>query len=87
MSIAARFPVLAPLTTQIESVADVIERPLYTITSGDLGTDARTVDKSLSAALALASSWDAIVLIDEADVFLAQRNSIDLERSALVSGE
>lgn len=35
--------------------------------------------------LDLAGTWNAIVLIDEADVFLEQRNVSDLERNGLVS--
>ena len=72
--------------TSEESVADFTKRPLYTITSGDLGVDAQTVEERLSKALALATAWKAIVLIDEADVFLAQRNNSDLQRNGLVSG-
>lgn len=35
----------------------------------------------------MAASWDAIVLIDEADVFLENRTVADLQRNSLVSGE
>lgn len=35
----------------------------------------------------LAQAWDCVLLLDEADVFLAQRTSSDLERNALVSGK
>ena len=32
-------------------------------------------------------NWNAVLLLDEADVFLAERNVENLSRNALVSGE
>ena len=70
-----------------ESIADDIRQPLYTITSGELGSTTALIQENLSAALELATTWNAIVLLDEADVFLEQRSPNDLERNALVSGK
>ena len=53
--------------------------------SGDLGTTASALDTALSSILDLASSWKAIVLIDEADVFLERRDVHDLLRNAMVA--
>ena len=53
--------------------------------SGDLGTTASALDSALSSILDLASSWKAIVLIDEADVFLERRDVHDLLRNAMVA--
>jgi SpoVK/Ycf46/Vps4 family AAA+-type ATPase len=75
------------INTTAESVADGTRRPLYTISSGDLGTDTNLVESKLSYALALATSWNAVVLIDEADVFLEERRLQDLKRNGLVSGK
>ncbi|CZR60683.1 uncharacterized protein PAC_10579 [Phialocephala subalpina] len=72
-------------TLTAESVADYTQRPLYTISSGDLGVDAEAVERKLLDALELAAHWNAIVLIDEADVFLEQRSNHDLTRNGLVS--
>lgn len=72
-------------TFTAESVADDIQRPLYTLSSGDLGVKPAAVEVSLSSALKLAAYWGAIVLIDEADVFLEQRTIHDLTRNSLVS--
>jgi hypothetical protein len=69
----------------IESVADITKRPLYTISCGELGVSTTMVEENLQAALSLATTWNAIVLIDEADVFLEQRSANDLERNSLVS--
>ncbi|KAH7416737.1 P-loop containing nucleoside triphosphate hydrolase protein [Cadophora sp. MPI-SDFR-AT-0126] len=72
-------------TLTAESIADHTQRPLYTVSSGDLGISATVVEEKLSSALDLASRWNAIVLIDEADIFLEERSAHDLKRNGLVS--
>ncbi|KAL1630633.1 hypothetical protein SLS54_000504 [Diplodia seriata] len=52
---------------------------------GDLGTTAKEVEKALETNFALASKWDCILLLDEADVFLAQRTKEDFKRNGLVA--
>jgi hypothetical protein len=54
--------------------------------SSELGTSTVSVEKGLSDAIHLATTWNAVILIDEADVFLEQRSAHDLERNGLVSG-
>jgi hypothetical protein len=56
------------------------------VSSGELGTSAVSVETGLGDALQLATTWNAVILIDEADVFLEQRSAHDLERNGLVSG-
>ena len=72
-------------TFTAESVADHIERPLYILNSGELGIEPQEVEENLNKALMLAVAWNAILLIDEADVFLEQRSVQDLQRNCLVS--
>ncbi|KAI0593797.1 hypothetical protein F4775DRAFT_596863 [Biscogniauxia sp. FL1348] len=72
-------------TFTAESIADDIKRPLYVLMSGELGTDVKTVDERLRKILKLVRAWNAVLLIDEADVFLEKRSSHDLERNSLVS--
>ncbi|KAL8403740.1 hypothetical protein RB594_008845 [Gaeumannomyces avenae] len=72
-------------TLTAECVAEFSERPLYIVSSGDLGTDASTLDQRLARTLDLASTWKAVLLIDEADVFLERRSLRDMARNALVS--
>jgi len=72
-------------TFTAESIADDIQRPLYVLSSGELGVEPADVESKLSFALKLATHWGAIVLIDEADVFLEQRTIHDLTRNSLVS--
>lgn len=72
-------------TLTAECVAEFSRRPLYIVSSGDLGTTAAALDERLSRTLDLASTWKAVLLIDEADVFLERRGLRDMERNGLVS--
>lgn len=53
--------------------------------AADLGTSADSTENKLQWAFKHASRWGAIVLIDEADVFLETRSLHDLDRNALVA--
>ncbi|KZT08241.1 P-loop containing nucleoside triphosphate hydrolase protein [Laetiporus sulphureus 93-53] len=53
--------------------------------AGELGTTPQGLDRNLSNVLKLSAAWDAVVLIDEADVFLEQRSLHHLERNAMVA--
>ena len=72
-------------TLTAESVAEIVERPLYRVTCGDIGTDAEGVEKYFQSVLYLCSIWGCVVLLDEADVFLEERSQMDIRRNALVS--
>ncbi|KAF5879131.1 putative aaa family atpase protein [Botrytis fragariae] len=71
-------------TLTAEAVAEVTSRPLYQVSTGELGIDADKVDKRLGMILEITRRWGCVLLIDEADVFLATRG-IDLARDTLVS--
>lgn len=72
-------------TYTAESVAEIAQKPLYCVTCGDIGTDPEKAEKYLESVLYLGKIWGCVVLIDEAEVFLEQRNLNTLERNALVS--
>ncbi|OCK93376.1 uncharacterized protein K441DRAFT_706219 [Cenococcum geophilum 1.58] len=72
-------------TSTAECVAESTGKPLFPITCGDLGTEPGEVEDSLREKFHLAQVWDCVLLIDEADVFLAERSRTDLKRNALVS--
>lgn len=57
-------------TLTAEAVAELLERPLYVQGAGDLGFDAATLENRLRDTLEIARVWKAVVLIDEADIFL-----------------
>ncbi|KAM6532569.1 hypothetical protein FSOLCH5_001993 [Fusarium solani] len=72
-------------TLTAESVAELAERPLYRVTCGDIGTDPESVEKYLESVLYIGRIWKAVLLLDESDVFLEEREKTDLQRNALVS--
>lgn len=59
--------------------------PLYMMGATDLGTSSGEVEESLSTILEMVAKWNAVLLLDECDVFLEARNANDLERNKLVS--
>ncbi|KAH7032677.1 P-loop containing nucleoside triphosphate hydrolase protein [Microdochium trichocladiopsis] len=60
-------------TLTAEMMAEQQKRALIRVTSGDLGDHPGEVDQRLTALLELALRASAVVLIDEADTFLAKR--------------
>lgn len=72
-------------TSTAECVAAYTGRPLFPITCGDIGLTAQEVEKYLEAVFMLARRWGCVLLLDEADVFLARRDPSSVERNALVS--
>jgi ATPase family associated with various cellular activities (AAA) len=72
-------------TLTAEAVAEHMHCPLHSITSGDLGSTPGEVERNLTSMLALVARWNAVLLIDECDVFLEARASRDLERNKMVS--
>ncbi|KAI1412092.1 hypothetical protein F5Y13DRAFT_51031 [Hypoxylon sp. FL1857] len=72
-------------TLTAECVAESFQKPLYMVTAGDLGTNPETLESKLSRIFDLAVRWDAVLLLDEADVFLQDRDYENLTRNALVS--
>lgn len=72
-------------TLTAESVAENMHVPLYMMSAGDLGLQSSDVESSLSNVLEMSTKWNAVLLLDEADVFLEQRSAHDLERNKLVS--
>lgn len=72
-------------TLTAEAVAELLHRPLYVVGSGELGDHSSKVEPALRKCLDLATKWNAILLVDEADVFLEKRGNADLVRNALVA--
>ncbi|CRG89015.1 hypothetical protein PISL3812_06050 [Talaromyces islandicus] len=72
-------------TLTAEGIAELLKRPLYMVSAGELGTDSRSLEGELNKILDIAHSWGAVLLLDEADVFLEKRTIQDIHRNALVS--
>ena len=55
------------------------------ISAGELGTSVEKLEAQLPLIFQRADKWNAVLLLDEADVFLEQRALHDVHRNALVS--
>ena len=74
-------------TSTAECVADLTGRPLFQITCGDIGTEPEDVERNLDENFLLAHRWGCVLLLDEADVFLQERDRSNLKRNSLVAGK
>ncbi|XXG96431.1 hypothetical protein Hte_002714 [Hypoxylon texense] len=72
-------------TLTAEAVSEKLRRPLYVMGAGELGADPESVEESLSMILEAAAKWDAVLLLDECDVLLAQRSTDNLGRNSIVA--
>ncbi|KAF7502671.1 hypothetical protein GJ744_005284 [Endocarpon pusillum] len=72
-------------TYTAECIAEFTQRPLLSLTCGDIGTDEVRMENQLSKWFKLGEVWGAIMLIDEADVYLERRQTADLKRNSLVT--
>ncbi|KAK5048502.1 hypothetical protein LTR84_005592 [Exophiala bonariae] len=66
-------------------VAAYTRRPLLPITCGDIGYTPADVERFLDNIFTLAHKWGCVLLLDEADVFLAKRLKHDVKHNGLVS--
>jgi SpoVK/Ycf46/Vps4 family AAA+-type ATPase len=72
-------------TLTAEAVADKTRRPLYYLQAEDLGTNAAFLGPKIKKVFEMATEWNAVILLDEADVFMAERSPADIARNELVS--
>lgn len=68
-------------------MADKTRRPLYYLQAEDLGTNASHLGPKIKKVFEMATEWDAVILLDEADVFMAERDPGDIARNELVSSK
>lgn len=76
-------------TLTAESIADCLRLPLYALSASQLGEDLDDIEEGLNRILRLAGIWDAVLLLDEADVFLEKRSDEpnSRNRNKRVAGE
>ncbi|KAF1956039.1 P-loop containing nucleoside triphosphate hydrolase protein [Byssothecium circinans] len=74
-------------TLTAESVALMAGKPLLSVGVSDIGIEGDKVEANLQKIFYLAGKWEAVLLFDEADVFLEARGEgeNDLQRNAMVS--
>src|SRR6516165_5025820 len=61
-------------TLTAEVYSEIIGRPLYRVHSGQLGLNVAQMEQSLKDVLTRAQRWGAVMLIDEADVYIKKRD-------------
>ncbi|KAI1376637.1 P-loop containing nucleoside triphosphate hydrolase protein [Hypoxylon crocopeplum] len=72
-------------TLTAECVSESVHRPLYMVSAGDLGTNSCYLESTLGRIMDITTTWGAVLLIDEADIFLERRSLRDLHRNAMVT--
>ncbi|KAJ5701260.1 hypothetical protein N7488_008808 [Penicillium malachiteum] len=72
-------------TLTAEAVADKVRKPLYILSAGELGQDARSIADRLDSVLKLTEKWDAVLLFDECDVFLQERSVSNMAHNEIVA--
>jgi SpoVK/Ycf46/Vps4 family AAA+-type ATPase len=70
-------------TLTAEVYAEVTRRPLFSVQCSQLGTSPDDLEDELLKSFARAERWNAILLLDEADVYVAPRG-MDLVQNAIV---
>jgi hypothetical protein len=71
-------------TLTAEAISEVLKRPLYYVSMGELGMSPEVMEQRLGDILELCAHWNALTLLDEADVFLETRATSDIVRNAMV---
>lgn len=71
-------------TLSAEATSELLEQPLFNMNVGDLGTHPDTMEHELYSIGQFIKRWDAILLIDEVDIFLENREESDITRNAMV---
>lgn len=72
-------------TLMSESISELLHKPLYSIGCGELGSNVEKLEHKLAEILEIANAWNAIILLDEADIFMEKRSINDIQRNAMVS--
>lgn len=70
-------------TLTAEVFSETIKKPLFVVQCSQLGLNVDQVEKNLGEVLSRAGRWGAILLIDEADVYIRQRGE-DIIQNAIV---
>lgn len=70
-------------TLTAEVMSEQIKRPLYTVQCAQLGTNEEELEKKLKQVLDRCKRWGAVLLIDEADVYVRARGT-DIKQNAIV---
>lgn len=70
-------------TLTAEVTSELLHKPMYSVQCSQLGTNETQIEGKLGTVLARASRWGAVMLIDEADVYIRERGT-DIQQNAIV---
>lgn len=70
-------------TLTAEVFSEEVKRPLYNVQCSQLGVDAKELEEELKKVLSRSQRWRAILLIDEADVYIHERGT-DINQNGIV---
>jgi ATP-dependent protease Clp ATPase subunit len=71
-------------TLMAEAIADKTRLPLYYVAANEMGTP-DLVNSTFNDVMTNATAWSAIILLDEADIYLQRRSEADLTRNEIVA--
>jgi hypothetical protein len=73
-------------TLTAESIAEKLKRPLWSINVFELGRTPESLEMNLLGILEVAAEWRAVLLLDEADIYMEKRTSNgDPNRTAMTA--
>lgn len=74
-------------TATAEGFAASLDKPLFSLRVADFGSTSREMGQNLTQYLKLVERWGCILLINDADVIVAQRSRDDREGSNITAGK
>ncbi|KAL7935703.1 P-loop containing nucleoside triphosphate hydrolase protein [Trichoderma chlorosporum] len=72
-------------TLTAESTAETMKKPLVSLSIGEMVWNESNLQSKLETEFKRAKNWDAVLLLDEADVVLEARSFEDVRRNGIVS--
>lgn len=72
-------------TLTAEAAAEIVNKPLMVLSATELGSTPATVEVNMRRTFEMCKVWDAIILIDESEVYLEARSLGNTARNGLVS--
>jgi DNA polymerase III delta prime subunit len=72
-------------TLTAETIAIATGRPLLTVSVAEIGTEAHKAEAKMTDVFEDAARWEAVLLMDEADIFVEERVKGELQQNAFVS--
>ena len=72
-------------TLTAEAAAEIVNKPLMVLSATELGSVPEAVEINMRRTFEMCKAWDAIILIDESEVYLEARSLGNTTRNGLVS--